>query len=79
MLPAGLFDRIIDSSQVGVRKPDPAIFHLALDKGKAKPERTVFLDDYEEHIQVANSLGIHGMLVGKDPIEALTKLEKMVV
>jgi len=79
MLPAGLFDGIIDSSQVGVRKPDPAIFDLALKNGEAKPERTVFLDDYEEHIQVANSLGIHGILVGKDPTEALTELEKMVV
>ncbi len=78
MLPAGLFDGVIDSCQVGVRKPDPAIFHLALEKGNTSPERTVFLDDYAEHVEIANSLGIHGILVEKDPTEALAKLETMV-
>ena len=78
MLPKGLFDDIIDSSQVGVRKPDPAIFHLALEAGGAPPSRTAFLDDYEEHVDVANSMGIHGILVGKDPTEALAELEVMV-
>tara|TARA_Y100001960_G_scaffold332951_1_gene435690 strand:+ start:2157 stop:2813 length:657 start_codon:yes stop_codon:yes gene_type:complete len=78
MLPKGLFDDIIDSSQVGVRKPDPAIFRLALETGGAPPSRTAFLDDYEEHVNVANSMGIQGILVGKDPTEALAKLEVMV-
>ncbi len=78
MLPEGLFDGIIDSSQVGVRKPDPAIFHLALKLGGASPETAVFLDDYEEHIQVANSIGIRGILVGEDPTAALAELESLV-
>ena len=78
MLPEGLFDDIVDSSQVGVRKPDPAIFDLALEVGGAPPSKTAFLDDYGEHVNVANSMGIHGILVGKDPTEALAKLEAMV-
>jgi len=78
MVPENLFDEIVDSSQVGVRKPDPAIFHIALDLANASPETTVFLDDYEEHIQVANSMGIKGILVGEDPTEALSELESLV-
>ena len=60
MVPENLFDGIIDSSQVGVRKPDPSIFKLALELVNASPETTVLLDDYEEHIRVANSLGSKG-------------------
>ena len=78
MLPEGLFEHIIDSSNVGVRKPDPAIFHVALDVAESTPESTVFLDDYKEHVETANSLGIHGIVVEKNPLEALTVLENLV-
>jgi len=78
MLPEELFDHIIDSSNVGVRKPDPAIFHLALEIAESTPESTVFLDDYKEHVEIANSMGIHGIVVEKNPIEALTVLENLV-
>lgn len=78
MLPEELFDDIVDSSNVGVRKPDPAIFHLALNVAESTPESTVFLDDYEEHVQVANSMGIHGIVVGKNPIKTLAVLENLV-
>jgi len=78
MVPENLFDGIIDSSQVGVRKPDPSIFKLALELVNASPSTTVFLDDYEEHIRVANSIGIRGILVGENPTEALLELETLV-
>ncbi len=78
MVPENLFDGIIDSSQVGVRKPDPSIFKLALELVNASPGTTVFLDDYEEHIRVANSIGIRGILVGENPTEALLELETLV-
>ena len=78
MVPENLFDGIIDSSQVGVRKPDPAIFNLALELANASPSTTIFLDDYEEHIRVANSIGISGILVGENPTEALLELETLV-
>ena len=78
MVPENLFDGIIDSSQGGVRKPDPAIFNLALELANASPSTTIFLDDYEEHIRVANSIGISGILVGENPTEALLELETLV-
>jgi putative hydrolase of the HAD superfamily len=42
---AGLFDTVVDSFLVGVAKPDPAIFALALDRLAALPERTIFVGD----------------------------------
>jgi len=40
-----IFDEVIESSVVGLRKPDPRFFQYALDKIKCKPSETVFLDD----------------------------------
>ena len=51
-LPDGLFDLVIDSSEVGVRKPDPAIYHIALERlGRPDPHRVAFLDDYEGNVR----------------------------
>ena len=77
MLPHGLFDGIIDSSEVGVRKPDPEIFKIALSKAETLPHQTIFLDDYPEHVDVAQSLGIIGINVGVNPLEALTELDSL--
>ena len=77
MLPDGLFDGIIDSREVGVRKPDPEIFKIALSKAETLPHQTIFLDDYPEHVDVAQSLGIIGINVGANPLEALTELDSL--
>jgi len=77
MLPDGLFDGIIDSSEVGVRKPNPEIFKIALAKAETLPNQTIFLDDYPEHVDVARSLGIIGINVGPNPLEALTELDSL--
>jgi epoxide hydrolase-like predicted phosphatase len=77
MLPDGLFDGIIDSSEVGVRKPNPEIFKIALAEAETLPNQTIFLDDYPEHVDVARSLGIIGINVGPNPLEALTELDSL--
>lgn len=52
------FTTIIDSEIVGVRKPDPQIFNLALTDLKIKPENTVVVgDSYNNDIAPAKSLG----------------------
>ena len=73
---AELFDVVIDSSAVGVRKPDPSIFALALDPLGLPPERAVFLDDFAGNIDAARSVGLQGVLVGDDfaPAIAETRL-----
>jgi putative hydrolase of the HAD superfamily len=76
---AELFDAVIDSSEVGVRKPDPAIFSLALrELGGIAPEHAVFLDDFPGNVAAARRLGMHGVLVEDDPSDALAELERLV-
>jgi putative hydrolase of the HAD superfamily len=76
---AELFDAVIDSSEVGLRKPDPAIFSLALrELGGIAPEHAVFLDDFPGNIAAARRLGMHGVLVEADPTGALAELEQLV-
>ncbi len=68
-------DVIVDSSAVGLRKPDPAIFRLALDQlGGIAPERSVFLDDAPGNIAAARAIGIHAILVEDDYAPALAEL-----
>jgi epoxide hydrolase-like predicted phosphatase len=77
---AELFDAVIDSSEVGVRKPDPAIFALALrELGGIAPEHAVFLDDFPGNVAAARRLGMHGVLVESDPAPALAELERLVL
>lgn len=75
LIPEGLFDGVVDSSEVGVRKPDPAIYELALRAGPTVvPERAVFLDDHQANVEAARALGITGILVGADPLDAANEL-----
>ena len=41
----GLFETVIDSHVVGVEKPDPRIFHLALERMTASAETAVYIGD----------------------------------
>jgi len=72
-----LFDVVVDSSEVGMRKPNPAIFALALDQlGGIEPTRAVFLDDHPGNIAGAARAGLATVLV-EDPAAALDELEAM--
>ncbi|MCG8590791.1 MAG: HAD family phosphatase [Proteobacteria bacterium] len=72
-----LFHAIVDSSEVGVRKPDPAIYRLALEQLGVAPERALFLDDYEGNVRAAEAVGLHGLLVEADPGSALAALDRL--
>ena len=60
--PFDLFDWVIDSSEVGVRKPDPLIYEKLLTVSASAAENTAFIDDLPENIAPANAIGIHGIL-----------------
>ena len=77
MLPENIFDGIIDSSEVGIRKPDPKIFMLALEIADNSADKTIFLDDYLEHVHVAEELGIKSIHVGPNPLDAVKQLDKL--
>lgn len=46
------------SHLMGVRKPDPEIFKMVLEKGKLNPQETAFVDDILENVDAASTLGI---------------------
>lgn len=78
MLPLDeLFHTVVDSSAVGMRKPDPAIYHLTLDRlGGVEPERAVFLDDHLGNVVGAQQAGLVGIHV-VDPDIAIAELRAL--
>lgn len=70
-----LIDRVFDSSELGMRKPNPEIYRHALrEMGGVSPARAVFLDDIEQNVQSARDLGVHGIQVAEDPAAAIAAL-----
>jgi putative hydrolase of the HAD superfamily len=54
-----LFELVVDSAFVGLRKPDPAIFELTLERlGGIAPQRCVFVDDLDVNCEAARALGM---------------------
>jgi epoxide hydrolase-like predicted phosphatase len=73
-----LFEVIVDSSEVGVRKPDPRIFELALARlGGVEPAHALFLDDAPSNVAAAEKLGITAVLVRPDLADALAALDAL--
>lgn len=65
------FDVIVDSHEVGMRKPNPAIYRHTLEELGASAERTAFLDDLVANVDAAKALGIHGIVVADDSTPAI--------
>jgi len=55
------YDVVIDSSVVGLVKPDPAIFNLASDRAGISCDKILLVDDTRENVATAESLGWHIM------------------
>jgi len=72
-----LFHCVIDSSEVGLRKPDPRIFELALGRLGVPAARAVFLDDYAGNVEAARRVGMRGVLVTDDYAAALAELGRL--
>jgi len=68
-----LVDVVVDSSQVGLRKPNPAIFELTVEQLGSPMERTLFLDDFPWNIAGADAVGLQTMHV-TDPVAAAAAL-----
>lgn len=74
-----LFEAVVDSSAVGMRKPDPRIYQLALQQLEvARPETSAFLDDFEPNVIAARELGMRGILVEDDISPALAELDRII-
>ena len=56
------FDVIVESSRVGLRKPDPRIYELTLDRLGVAATHAVFLDDLGINLKPARQLGVKKVL-----------------
>ena len=70
-----LFEIVVDSSAVRLRKPDPAIYVLTCERIGVAPEAAVFLDDNHDNIAAARSLGMETVTVDEDPFVAIAELD----
>jgi epoxide hydrolase-like predicted phosphatase len=59
---AEMTDLIIYSHEVGIAKPDPRIFELTCERLDVQPAELIFLDDLQQHVNAARSVGIHAIL-----------------
>lgn len=71
-----LFDFVIESSKVNVRKPDPDFYLLACKKAKINPDEAIFLDDLGINLKPAKELGMKTIKV-IDPDVALDELQSL--
>ncbi len=67
------FDVVIESAVVGLRKPDPRIYELALAELEVEASTTVFLDDLGINLKPAKAMGMTTIKV-IDPDHALVEL-----
>jgi len=56
-----LVDVIVYSHEVGLAKPDPAVFRLTEERLGVQPHEIVFLDDHDGHVEAARRLGWHAV------------------
>ncbi len=70
-------DVVVESSKVGLRKPDTAIYELVCDELGVAPAEAVFLDDLGVNLRPARAMGMTTIKVG-DPDDALAELEGIV-
>lgn len=57
-----MFDQVVISGEVGMRKPDLNIYQLTLNRLKVEPKEAVFVDDLPHNVKAASDLGMIGIL-----------------
>lgn len=61
-----LFDDVVDSSEVGMRKPAAEIYQMSLERLGVDARQAVFVDDAPGNVAGAEAVGIKSVLVGQD-------------
>ena len=70
-----LFDHVIESAKIGLRKPDPRIYRLMVETLKVDPNRCVYLDDLGVNLKPAREMGMTTIKVTSGA-QAIAELEK---
>jgi epoxide hydrolase-like predicted phosphatase len=71
-----LCEVVVDSSHVGMRKPERAIYELTCERMGVAPGETIFVDDNADNIEAAGEYGMNTVHF-VDPLVALDELEKL--
>jgi epoxide hydrolase-like predicted phosphatase len=58
---ADAFDVLVISAEEKIMKPDPRIYHLALERLGLQPHEAIFVDDFIENIEAARAVGLIGL------------------
>jgi putative hydrolase of the HAD superfamily len=69
-----LFDHVIESAKIGLRKPDPQIYRMMVDALAVDPKRCIYLDDLGINLKPAREMGMTTIKV-RDARQALDELE----
>jgi putative hydrolase of the HAD superfamily len=70
-----LFDHVVESSKIGIRKPDPRIYELMCEALGVEPKACVYLDDLGMNLKPAKAMGMTTIKVESGP-QAIAELEK---
>lgn len=71
-----LFDDVVDSAFVGMRKPDPRIYELTCERLGVVPRECVFVDDFAHNCEAAESLGMTAVWF-QDTGDAIAELRRI--
>ncbi len=71
-----VFEVVVDSAFVGMRKPEPAIYELTLERLGLPGEACAFVDDLEVNVAAARKAGMQG-IVFRDTASAVAELEAL--
>ncbi|MBR1129589.1 HAD-IA family hydrolase [Bradyrhizobium iriomotense] len=69
-----LFDHVIESAKIGLRKPDPRIYQLMVETLKVDPKNCVYLDDLGVNLKPAREMGMTTIKVTSGA-QAIAELE----
>src|SRR5207237_9982759 len=69
-----LFDHVIESAKIGLRKPDPRIYRMMVETLKVDPKHCVYLDDLGVNLKPAREMGMTTIKV-VNAAQAIEELE----
>ena len=72
-----LFDDVVDSHEVALRKPNPAIYELAVQRLGVAAAHTAFLDDAQSNVDAATAVGLQAIWVDIDPTVAVNRVRQL--
>jgi epoxide hydrolase-like predicted phosphatase len=71
-----MFDAVVISGEVGLRKPQPEIYLMAAGRIGLQPSDCVFVDDFRVNVEGAEAIGMTGIL-HRDPAKTIEDLERL--